>query len=203
VQRFAGPGTYTVSLTVADDAGCISTSATKDVIVNMKPVIEAGPSVVVAAGEKVTFKATASNTTNVQFRWSPASLLDDASTLTPSYIATHDQTFVLTATTVETTCTATDELTVEILRPVKVPNAFSPNGDGINDNWQITNLSDYEKASVQVYNRYGQTVYKSSGYSVPWDGKMNGNPLPVGTYYYIIEFKKGYAPLTGSVTILR
>jgi gliding motility-associated-like protein len=169
----------------------------------MKPVIEAGPSVVVAVGEKVTFKATANNTTNVQFRWSPASLLDNASTLTPSYIATHDQTFVLTATTVETTCTATDELTVEILRPVKVPNAFSPNGDGINDNWQITNLSDYEKASVQVYNRYGQTVYKSSGYNVPWDGKMNGNPLPVGTYYYIIEFKKGYAPLTGSVTILR
>jgi len=203
VKKFAAPGVYSVSLTVTDAAGCVSEAAQKNVTVNVNPVIDAGPSFAVAVGEKVTFKATANNVTDVTFRWSPASLLDNATILTPTYIALHDQTFVLTATTGETSCTATDELTVKILKPVKVPNAFSPNGDGINDNWQITNITDYEKATVQVYNRYGQMVYRSEGYGTPWDGKVNGGPLPVGTYYYIIELKNGFAPLTGSVTIIR
>jgi gliding motility-associated-like protein len=203
VKQFAAPGEYSVSLTVTDAAGCVSDTVQKDVLVNIKPVIDAGPSFTVDEGTKVTFKATANNVTDVNFRWAPSSLLDDATMLTPSYIAVHDQTFVLTATTGETSCMATDELTVKILRPVKVPNAFSPNGDGINDYWQITNLADYDKATVQVYNRYGQMVFRSVGYGTPWDGKANGNSLPVGTYYYIIELNKKIAPLTGSVTILK
>jgi len=203
VKRYAAPGVYNVILTITDAAGCISDPAKKNITVNIQPVIEAGPSVAVLPGEKVTFKATANNVTDINFHWTPSSLLDNASILAPTYIAIHDQTFVLTATAGESSCTATDELTVKILKPVKVPNAFSPNGDGINDNWQITNLADYEKATVQVYNRYGQIVYRSEGYGTPWDGRTNGSSLPVGTYYYVIELNKGFAPLTGSVTILR
>jgi gliding motility-associated-like protein len=54
-----------------------------------------------------------------------------------------------------------------------------------------------------VFNRYGQPVYHSIGYSIPWDGTYKGQPLPVATYYYIINPKNGRAAINGSVTILR
>jgi len=84
-----------------------------------------------------------------------------------------------------------------------VPNAFTPNGDGINDVWNIKALSDFPKCTVSVYNRYGSLVYQSKGYPQPWDGTFNGKPLPVGTYYYIINPNDGMEQLAGPVTIIR
>ena len=113
-----------------------------------------------------------------------------------------DQTYTLVAS-VGGKCTATDFLLVKVLKPVKVPNAFSPNGDAVNDTWNINNLADYAGATVEIFNRYGQQVYHSIGYSTPWDGTIKGKPLPVATYYYIINLKNGFAPLTGSITLIR
>jgi gliding motility-associated-like protein len=90
-----------------------------------------------------------------------------------------------------------------VLKGPEVPNAFSPNGDGINDTWRIKYLESYPGATVEVYNRYGQIVYHSLGYSVDWDGTYNGRPLPVATYYYIINPRNGREVITGSVTILK
>jgi len=85
-----------------------------------------------------------------------------------------------------------------------IPNAFSPNGDGINDTWNIEPLDLFNDADLQVYNRYGQLVFRNVGYIKPWDGTRNGTPLPVSTYYYILDLKiKNEKPMTGSVTILR
>jgi gliding motility-associated-like protein len=92
---------------------------------------------------------------------------------------------------------------VIILKSIKVPNAFSPNGDGINDSWKIQYLESYPGATVKVFNRYGQTVFATTGYSREWNGTTNGNPLPSGTYYWIIDPKNGVLPINGSVTIIR
>jgi gliding motility-associated-like protein len=100
-------------------------------------------------------------------------------------------------------CAASDTMSVKILMPVVVPNSFSPNGDGINDQWIIPNLIDYPGMTVEVYNRYGQMVFQSVGYGRPWDGSFKGQALPFATYYYIINLKNGYAPLTGTVTIVK
>jgi len=86
---------------------------------------------------------------------------------------------------------------------IVVPNTFTPNGDGINDLWNITALLYYPDCSLSVFNRYGSVVYRSVGYGKPWDGTTNGNNLPVGTYYYILDLKNGKKPMSGSVTILR
>jgi gliding motility-associated-like protein len=86
---------------------------------------------------------------------------------------------------------------------ILVPNAFSPNGDGVNDTWIITNLSAYPGASVDVFNRYGQPVFHSENYNKPWDGTFNGSPLPMGTYYYIIDPKNNKKKIAGSVTIFK
>jgi gliding motility-associated-like protein len=80
---------------------------------------------------------------------------------------------------------------------------FSPNGDNINDTWNIRALKDFANCTVEIFNRWGQPIFRSNGYQQPWDGTYNGKPLPVATYYYIIDVKDGQKPIAGSVTILR
>ncbi|MBV4357424.1 PKD domain-containing protein [Pinibacter aurantiacus] len=198
-------GTYAISLTVTDNNGCTASGATADdnVTVRIKPVIDAGPDMAAEENTSVVLKATAQNANQLSYSWAPASLLNNPTILNPSYYVIQDQIFVLTATDKDGICKATDQMLVKILRPVKVPNVFTPNGDGINDTWNIKNLADYVDCTLTVFNRYGQKVYTTHGYSTPWDGRMNGSPLPVGTYYYVINVKQGEPPMTGSVTILR
>ena len=201
-KRYNKPGVYDVQLTVANSVGCISNVFTGQVTVYLQPVIDAGPSFVVPQGTIVQMKPTVNDSTVVSFTWSPPTNLSDANVLRPLVNAISDQTYVLTANA-PGGCTATDETSVKILKLVKPPNAFSPNGDGINDKWVISNLSDYPGAYVEIFNRYGQRLFYSSGYSNPWDGTLNGTALPVATYYYVITLKNGFEPITGSVTIIR
>ena len=93
--------------------------------------------------------------------------------------------------------------TIVKVEKLVVPNAFSPNGDGINDTWEIPFIKNYPSCTVEIFNRYGQKVFYSVGYSKSWDGKLNGHPLPVGTYYYIIKINAIPNPLSGSITIIR
>ena len=86
---------------------------------------------------------------------------------------------------------------------VVIPNTFTPNGDGINDTWDIKNLDSYVNCTVQIFTRYGQNVYSSIGYGVPWNGTYKGALLPSGTYYYIINLKNSSELLSGFVAIIR
>jgi gliding motility-associated-like protein len=70
---------------------------------------------------------------------------------------------------------------------LEIPNVFSPNGDGVNDTWEIAGLRGAANCSVEIFNRWGQQVYNSHEYNVPWDGTWKGKPVPVGTFYYIIK----------------
>ena len=87
--------------------------------------------------------------------------------------------------------------------PIVPPNIFSPNNDGINDTWEIPLLRFYPQCSVDVYDRSGQIVYHSIGYSKPWDGKINGKTLPIATYYYLIKSNNAHEPISGSITIIQ
>ncbi len=85
----------------------------------------------------------------------------------------------------------------------KIPNAFTPNGDGVNDTWDIDGLQNYPQCAVLIYDRWGTQVFKSIGYARPWDGRDNTRALPVGTYYYIIDLKNNTKPISGFVTLIR
>ncbi|MFZ4543049.1 MAG: gliding motility-associated C-terminal domain-containing protein [Saprospiraceae bacterium] len=74
--------------------------------------------------------------------------------------------------------------------PFKVHNAFSPNGDGINDVFNITGLDNFTENEVVVYNRWGNQVFSKKNYDNSWDGTWEGNPLPDGTYYYVVSLKE-------------
>jgi gliding motility-associated-like protein len=203
LKKFAQPGTYNVKLTVTNAVGCVSDPYSKTVKVYLQPVVDAGRSFVVRQGSIITFEPSANDSSsNISFTWTPSFDFVNPHVLRPTLVANRTQLYTLTAVGAGN-CTASDTLLVKILLPVKVPNAFSPNGDGVNDRWEIPNLADYPNCRVQVFNRYGQVVYNSNGYSAPWDGTMKGKPLPLATYYYIIDLNSGFQPLQGSVTIVR
>jgi gliding motility-associated-like protein len=83
---------------------------------------------------------------------------------------------------------------------VHIPNTFTPNGDGINDNWVITGLNETDK--ISIYNRYGTMVFQNLGYPVPWNGTYKGKRLPPGVYYYLINSLASKQIHSGSVTVI-
>ncbi|SMD00371.1 gliding motility-associated C-terminal domain-containing protein [Pedobacter nyackensis] len=85
----------------------------------------------------------------------------------------------------------------------KLANALSPNNDGVNDEWLLPGMQNYPEATVAIYNRYGHKVFETTGYRTPFNGRRNGNELPIGTYYYIIDLKRGCGLQKGSLTIVR
>lgn len=89
------------------------------------------------------------------------------------------------------------------ITPIKVPNAFTPNGDAVNDVWKIEGVDNYPDATFNVFDRTGNKVFTSKGYNKPFDGTQAGNNLPVGVYFYKIILSANCDPITGSLTIIR
>ncbi len=103
-------------------------------------------------------------------------------------------------------CMVGDTVKVKSDRPqcLEIPNAFSPNGDGVNDIWEIGKTELYPDMVVQIYNRWGELIFRSNpGYSNPWDGTYHGKTLPMDSYYYVIDPGNGAKPIKGNVTIVR
>ncbi|MBB5646551.1 gliding motility-associated C-terminal domain-containing protein [Pedobacter cryoconitis] len=200
----AGTGKHTLTYSFTTDNGCSSVAKTQDIIVFSTPAVDAGKDQVVLEGGEVQLTAivTASPDLTLSYKWTPSTGLDKDNILNPVASPSRDITYQLTVTTPQG-CSATDDLFVHVLQNPEIPNTFTPNGDGINDEWNIKYLSSYPKATVNVFNRYGAKVYSATGAAKSWDGKYNGEYVPVGVYYYVIDPKNGRKILSGSLTVLR
>ncbi|HLP71955.1 MAG TPA: gliding motility-associated C-terminal domain-containing protein [Bacteroidales bacterium] len=85
-----------------------------------------------------------------------------------------------------------------------VPNMISPNGDLINDYWNIGMKELYPEIEIRIYNRWGVMVWRSAkGYPDPWDGRSDGILLPIDSYHYVIDLHNGSKPVIGNVTIVK
>ncbi|MBN1131884.1 MAG: gliding motility-associated C-terminal domain-containing protein, partial [Bacteroidales bacterium] len=85
-----------------------------------------------------------------------------------------------------------------------IPNAFTPNGDGINDTWIIENLYLYEGVTLRIFDRWGTLVFISdNAENEHWNGTIQNRPLPIDSYHYILELPNDDPPITGNVTIIR
>ena len=103
-------------------------------------------------------------------------------------------------------CTVKDSITVEPRNEtcLVIPNAISPNGDLINDVWNIGLVELYPQIEIKIFNRWGEVIWRSEkGYPQPWDGRSNGKQLPIDSYHYIIDLHNGSKPYIGNVTIVR
>jgi gliding motility-associated-like protein len=191
--------TYTVDVS---NGGCDDSTRTVTVTVNKNPVANAGFSIKLFEGQTTSLKGAASGDNITDIFWTPSTALSDPRSLTPTASPTDDITYTLNV--VSQTCgTATSTVFVRVYKKITIPNTFTPNNDGTNDYWNIEALVTYPESNITVFNRYGQPVYQGTGYAVPWDGKYKGEPVPTGTYYYIIDLKNNAPRLTGWVLIVR
>ncbi|WP_461463657.1 T9SS type B sorting domain-containing protein [Mucilaginibacter sp.] len=85
---------------------------------------------------------------------------------------------------------------------VVIPNAFTPNHDGINDTWEIVGIENDATTVMNVFNRYGKLIYHNKGYYQPWNGCYDGKSLPSGTYYYVLTLKNNTQKFSGPITII-
>ena len=196
----AGAGIHRLTYTFTGVNNC---SASTDQIITVVPLpaADAGPDLLVLEGESIKLDAHASGD-SLEYKWTPSSSLDNDGVLNPHAAPADDITYTLTVTSKEG-CVRVDEVFVKVLKKPVIPTAFTPNNDGKNDVWNIKYLDSYPNATVEVFNRFGNQIYSSSGYTEPWKGKFNGEDLPVGTYYYIINPNSGRKTISGAVTILR
>ena len=191
---------YTVNL-----YGCNSDTINRLFKVYPNPTVYAGEDKMILQDGRVILSPVTTGVA-LQYLWSPTLYLLNGNSTIKNAVAVgikDDITYTLTVTA-RGGCQRHDDVYIKILKPPVIPNTFSPNADGINDAWLISYLNDYPDCRVEVFTRAGQQVFRSvKGYRIPWDGKRNGKPLPVDTYYYVIEPGFGRDPITGYITLLK
>ena len=163
--------------------------------------VEAGPDKVITEGEQVVLEGQANGSYPVE--WTPAQSLTIGARnpLRPVAAPTVTTTYTLSAGVGD--CTDRSSVTVTVLPRLRIPNAFSPNGDGHDDTWEIDHIGDYLANHVLVFNRWGSKIFEASGYhhGGEWNGTIGGQPVPVGTYYYVITVSSGKS-YSGPLTVV-
>ena len=169
--------------------------------INEDPFADAGPDKIILAGQSVMLDGSAGGT-NVIYTWTPTSSLQAATTLTPFANPPANQQYILKVISNLGCGIATDTMLVKVYDQLYIPNAFTPNGDGINDSWIIETLAPYPGAEVKVYNRFGQMVFTNNGKNIGWDGTIRGRQLPAGAYVYVINLKNNSPVIKGVVYVI-
>ena len=84
-----------------------------------------------------------------------------------------------------------------------VPNIITPNDDALNDAFEIPCLDFYPENNIKIFNRRGDIVYEKTAYANDWTGTYQGDPLPEGTYFYILQLDLNTMPIQGFFTLTR
>ncbi|HMO61000.1 MAG TPA: gliding motility-associated C-terminal domain-containing protein [Ferruginibacter sp.] len=200
----AGAGSHIITYTNGPCAQPVSTT----IVVNNLPDAFAGPDIEETPVRVAVPFANATGTAGATYSWSPAQWLSDANVLNPVLTPEQLGTYTYTLTvSLGGGCVRTDDITVTVKGDCVTPkSAFTPNNDGFNDRWLVSNGQCAQQLKVSVYNRWGGLVFQSENYSNNWDGTKGGKPLPDGTYYYVIEAKLSAGTIRfykGNVTIMR
>ncbi len=172
----------------------------------------------VCPGDTDTLRVTVTPNEEVDYRWSCPSDCgfeqpsDQASVLISP---TQNTTYVVTVTNSTTGESVADSVAVIVADcpdstinlpdstlSLSIPNTFTPNGDDANDEWNIGSETASSPVDVEVFDRYGHSVYRNAEYKNDWDGTYQGQALPEGTYYYLVTGAEGEV-YKGPLTILR
>ncbi|MFY7838899.1 MAG: PKD domain-containing protein [Lacibacter sp.] len=196
----AKAGTHIIRYTFTASNGCAA-YAEQVIKIYPQPVADAGPDRTLLSGMSIILNAAAQGD-SLRFEWLPLITIENNLVLQPKVSPLADITYTLRVVSKDG-CVATDDVFVKVVKDIFVPNAFTPNGDGLNDVWEIAVLNAYPGSSVKVYNRYGQLVYQSTATVKGWDGKFNGKQQPIGTYAWVLDVGDGRKKMHGIVNIVR
>ncbi len=201
-----GPGWfgYRLSITERSSASIISCRIASTVLVvnlHADPQVDAGQDRVLIVGDTVHLQGLVKGE-EPSYAWAPADGLTDLGNLNAVASPAATVNYRLAATT-PFGCSSQDAVTVNVVTGIFVPNAFTPNGDGLNDHWRIPFLDPVFGATVKLYNRYGKLVYQVSGKWVDWDGTVDGVEQSTGVYIYVIHFRHGRPDMKGFVDLIR
>ena len=182
---------------------CTTKSNAVHITIIQTPHAYAGSDITVKKGEIVILNAQGGDL----YSWSPSTDLDNGFIPNPQLTAKETTTYIVKVSDITNTCFDKNEVTVIVKSPITIPNVITVNGDGANDTWIIENINEYPNATIEIFNRWGNIVWKSIGYSKQWDGTNhhNGEVLPDGTYFYIINLQNQLykEPSTGWIQIIK
>ena len=203
IQVYQDTGLASVSLFFYNNNNCVSDTFFEAIQIHPYPIINLPTQATFLQGGLLTIIPTYYYGHGLSYLWTPNLFMVNDTVLNAQVFPTEDKRYFLKLTG-DGGCSATDDILVVVLKAPIIPNAFSPNGDGVNDYWEIKHLESYPGATVQVFDRYGRLVFYSLGYTKNWNGRTSANEtLPIGTYYYIIDPKNGREKIGGSVTIIK
>lgn len=206
----SGYGSFPIKYTYTTLVGC-GKDASKTAVVDLTPTVKLGNDITIFRGDTIRLKSVGSTGIKYVYDWTPATSLNSPNI--PQPIATPDVTteYVVKVTSILGKCVATDKIIITVKSVLKIPSAFTPNSDTINDTWAILDnnreYNDYPDIEVKIFNRWGGEIFYSIGSGAyqtqPFDGIQNGQRLPAGTYFYVIKPSPDVPSLTGYVTIVR
>ena len=209
------PGDYTFTWTV--DAGICGTSSDEVVIsYGIAPEAEED-SAITEFGQSVSIRVVANDATPdevvLTIEENPTNgtvTVSDNGTVEytpePAFAGTDEFVYMICSEECPDQCSeAIVTVIVGADAPCNVPTIITPNGDNTNDDFIIPCLSteDYPDNQVIIYNQWGDEVYRSKNYQNDWSGTYNGENLPVGTYFWLVDFNKGQKPSAGFLVIER
>ncbi len=199
IHTYEQPGQYLVTLKLSTEKGCT------DMISYPAQVYGAffttiSSDTTISKGYQVKLKAGG----GIRYLWEPIDGLNNSDIPEPIAQPTETTTYTVMITD-ENNCRTTEQTTVFVKDDYKIipNNVITPDGNGKNDFWRIWNIENYPNNTVQVFNRWGQPVFKSKSYKNDWYGTSGTDILPDGTYYYIITFNDTGEVFTGAINILR
>ena len=139
-----------------------------------------------------------------EFRWSPDSWLSSSTEQFITASPERETKYTLTTRNAYG-CEARASVRIYVDRDLTIPNVFTPNNDGYNDIWEITNIERFPNHLILIKDRQGNVIRNFTGYGNNWNGtKVDGTQLPTGTYFYIINLNDpDYELFKGSISIIR
>jgi gliding motility-associated-like protein len=170
--------------------------------VHAKPYAHAGPDKSIIEGNSAQLEGVAEGQ-DISYSWSPVFHMNNVQLLNPVVTPPISTDYMLTVVSNLGCGTVTDTMRVLVYKDIFVPNAFTPNKDGINDSWNIPALSALPNFEVRVFNRYGQLVFHTRNTNRGWNGTFNGADQPNGLYVYMINIDNGKRILKGPLTLIR
>ncbi|WP_439414836.1 gliding motility-associated C-terminal domain-containing protein [Larkinella sp. GY13] len=194
-----GPGQFVITYTLSMPGNTCPGRAQQTVVVHQAPTITVADATV-RRGSEVQLNKNSID--SLRYYWTPSIGLSSPVASQPFASPDTTTTYRVRATTPQG-CEYTTRLTVTVVTALFIPDAFTPNNDGMNDHWVIRGISDYPDCQVEVYNRWGNPVFVSQGYSQPWDGKSAGQDLPPAVYHYVIKPGDSQPHRSGSLLITR